>query len=87
MRALVHKGSAEVVLSDGQTVSGPLHDFWKSNSARARPKVKTVGLKSAYKQLPLHPDDHRFCVVSVKRPADGQVLGYVSKVLSGPVPV
>ena len=78
MRALVHKGSVEV-----QTVCGPLHDFWKSSPASdsARPKVKTVDPKSAYKQLPLHPEDQMFCVVSVKRPSDGQVFGYASKVL------
>ncbi|CAE6964726.1 SLC24A2 [Symbiodinium natans] len=81
MRALICKGSVHVPLSTGEVISGPLHPFWASNTSRARPLVKTVDLKSAYKQLPLHPSDHRLCVVSLRRPSDSRVVGYVSKVL------
>ena len=81
MRALICRGSVHVPLSTGEVISGPLHPFWASNTSRARPLVKTVDLKSAYKQLPLHPSDHRLCVVSLRRPSDSRVVGYVSKVL------
>ena len=52
MRALICKGSVHVPLSTGEVISGPLHPFWASNTSRARPLVKTVDLKSAYKQFP-----------------------------------
>ncbi|CAE7406578.1 unnamed protein product [Symbiodinium sp. CCMP2592] len=59
MRALLQKGCVEVILSDGQRIAGPLHDSWKASPDSARPKLKTVDLKAAYKQLPLHPNDQR----------------------------
>ena len=49
MRAVVQKGTVNLTLSDGQVISGPLHHFWKSGAARARPLSKTVDLKAAYK--------------------------------------
>ncbi|CAE7207109.1 unnamed protein product [Symbiodinium sp. CCMP2592] len=48
---------------------------------RARPLLKTIDLKAAYKQLPLHPEHRRFCVVFLKHPDSSQVRGYASRVL------
>ncbi|CAE7242070.1 unnamed protein product [Symbiodinium sp. CCMP2592] len=81
MRALVQKGSVHLVLSCGRVISGPLHDFWRIKTDRARPLLKTIDLKAAYKQLPLHPEHRRFCVVGLKHPDTGQVRGYTSRVL------
>ena len=81
MRTLIGRKEVHVQLSSGGVLAGPLHSFWTGDKARARPLVKTVDLKAAYKQLPLSPLDHRLCVVSVRRPLDRQVVGYVSKTL------
>ncbi|CAE7635303.1 unnamed protein product [Symbiodinium sp. CCMP2592] len=81
MRALVQKGAVHLVLSCGRVISGPLHDFWRIKTDRARPLLKTIDLKAAYKQLPLHPEHRRFCVVALKHPDSGQVRGYASRVL------
>ncbi|CAE7739579.1 unnamed protein product [Symbiodinium sp. CCMP2592] len=81
MRVLVQKGAVHLVLSCGRVISGPLHDFWKIKTDRARPLLKTIDLKAAYKQLPLHPEHRRFCVVALKHPDSGQVRGYASRVL------
>ncbi|CAE7236545.1 unnamed protein product [Symbiodinium sp. CCMP2592] len=81
MRVLVQKGTVHLVLSCGRVISGPLHDFWRIKTDRARPLLKTIDLKAAYKQLPLHPEHRRFCVVALKHPDSGQVRGYASRVL------
>ena len=81
MRSVMHRGEVRVKLSSGEEIIGPLNDFWKADPARSRPLLKTVDLKSAYKQLAVHPDHQAACVVTIKRPHSSDVRGYVSRVL------
>ncbi|CAE7718275.1 bath-40, partial [Symbiodinium sp. KB8] len=70
-------------LDDGRILRGRVHPYWLQHPGpdRARVLVKTVDLKSAYKQLALHPDDRRFSVISLKDPADDEPKGFLCRVL------
>ena len=68
-------------LDDGRVLRGRVHPYWLQHPDRARVLVKTVDLKSAYKQLALHPDDRRFSVISLKDPADDEPKGFLCRVL------
>ena len=81
MRSVMQRGEVRVKLSSGEEVIGPLNDFWKADPERSRPLLKTVDLKSAYKQLAVHPDHQAACVVTVKDPCSTEVRGYISRVL------
>ena len=81
MRSVMQRGEVRVKLSSGEEVVGPLNDFWKADPERSRPLLKTVDLKSAYKQLAVHPDHQAACVVTVKDPCSSEVRGYISRVL------
>ena len=75
MRSVMQRGEVRVKLSSGEEVIGPLNDFWKADPERSRPLLKTVDLKSAYKQLAVHPDHQAACVVTVKDPCSTDPLG------------
>ncbi|CAE7623604.1 bath-40 [Symbiodinium necroappetens] len=64
-----------------RVLRGRVHPYWLQHPERARVLVKTVDLKSAYKQLALHPDDRRFSVISLKDPADDEPKGFLCRVL------
>ena len=81
MRSVMQRGEVRVKLSSGGEVVGPLNDFWKADPERSRPLLKTVDLKSAYKQLAVHPDHQAACVVTIKDPCSSEVRGYISRVL------
>ena len=68
-------------LDDGRVLRGCVHPYWLQHPDRARVLVKMVDLKSAYKQLALHPDDRRFSVISLKDPADDEPKGFLCRVL------
>ena len=51
------------------------------NGYRPRPLVKTLDLKSAYKQLALNDLEARKSVICLKCPDDGRVYGFVCKTL------
>ncbi|CAE7661920.1 bath-40, partial [Symbiodinium necroappetens] len=70
-----------IMLDDGRVLRGRVHPYWLQHADRARVLVKTVDLKSAYKQLALHPDDRRFSVISLKDPADDEPKGFLCRVL------
>ena len=66
----------------GETISGKVHSWWKDLDA-GKPflQVKTVDLKSAYKQFAIHPSDRRLSVLALKKPKTGEVAGFVSRTL------
>ena len=80
-KAVFHSGLVDFTLADGARLQGELHEFWKKAPDRARIQVKTVDLKAAYKQLPLHPDDRRYCTVCLQRPQSQEAAGFISHVL------
>ncbi len=65
-----------------ETLSGKVHSWWKSlDLSKPFLHVKTVDLKSAYKQFAIHPADRRLSVLALKRPGAGDVAGFVSQSL------
>ena len=68
-------------LSDGSFLEGKVNDDWFANGYRPRPLVKTLDLKSAYKQLALNDLEARKSVICLKCPDDGRVYGFVCKTL------
>ena len=66
----------------GETLSGKVHSWWKDlDTSKPFLQVKTVDLKSAYKQFAIHPSDRRLSVLALKRPGTGDVAGFVSRTL------
>ena len=81
MQAIADKGAVNLVLSSGEMVSGPLHTVWRTKPESARPLLKCIDLESAYKQFAIRPADSKRCVVSLKRPSDGEAVGFISHTL------
>ena len=51
-------------------MSGKVHSWWKDlDTSKPFLQVKTVDLKSAYKQFAIHPSDRRLSVLALKKPA------------------
>ena len=61
------KGSVRLELGSGEVLEGPLHKVWHDPS-RVRPHTKTYDLRSAYKQLAIHPSERRKAVLLLKCP-------------------
>ena len=80
MRAL-KSGTYSFRLADGSFLEGKVNDAWFANGSNAHPLVKTLDLKSAYKQLALNDLEARKSVICLKCPDDGQVYGFVCKTL------
>ncbi|CAE7256827.1 unnamed protein product [Symbiodinium sp. CCMP2592] len=81
MQSIVDRGFVNLRLSSGEVISGPLHTVWRTRPESARPVLKCVDLKSAYKQYAIRPCDSKRCVVSLRRPSDGQAVGFISHTL------
>ena len=65
-----------------ETLSGQVHSWWKSlDLSKPFLQVKTVDLKSAYKQFAIHPSDRRLSVLALKLPETGDVAGFISRTL------
>ena len=79
MRAL-KSGAYSFRLADGSFLEGKVNDARFTNGSM-RPLVKTLDLKSAYKQLALNDLEARKSVICLKCPDDGQVYGFVCKTL------
>ena len=77
--AAFSSGVVRVKLVDGEVLEAPVHRHWKSGGEKL--VTKTVDLKSAYKQLAIHPGEQRRSVISVKHPKTGEVFGFVSRTL------
>ena len=70
-------------LSDGSSLTGAVNEAWFQNGALPgpRPMIKTLDLKSAYKQLALNELEARKSVICLKCPEDGQVYGFACRTL------
>ena len=79
-RAATTSGLIELELSSGDKLRGGLHSAWR-DSARIRPHCKTYDLQSAYKQLPLHPEERSKSVILLRAPCDQGVKAFVCNTL------
>ena len=73
-------GAVNLALSSGELINGPLHTVCTQPES-ARPLLKCIDLESAYKQFAIRPADSKRCVVSLKRPSDGEAVGFISHTL------
>ena len=73
------RGEARFRLSTGELLVGRVHQGWMNQDEAL--VSKTVDLKSAYKQLAIHPSDRKRSVISVNDPKDSQVYGFISRTL------
>ena len=81
-KVFLAKGEVVIPLADGSRLCFQVHPFWRSlPHDRLRPSVKTVDLKSAYKQLAVSPADRCLSIVTVKEPATGRAVGFESRTL------
>lgn len=80
MRA-IKSGTFSFKLSDGSELAGHVHKDWFQGGIQPRPMIKTLDLKSAYKQLALNELESRKSVICLKCPDDGQVYGFACKTL------
>ena len=81
-RIFLTKGEVAIPLSSGQMLRFPVHSFWRTLKPEGlQPSIKTVDLKSAYKQLAVLPGDRCLSVVTVKDPMSGMALGFESRTL------
>ena len=74
------KGSVRLELGSGEVLEGPLRKVWHDPS-RVRPRTKTYDLRSAYKQLAIHPSERRKAVLLLKCPSTSEVSGFVCNTL------
>ena len=75
-------------LPDGSELAGSVHGDWFQGGNQPRPMIKTLDLKSAYKQLALNELESRKSVFCLKCPDDGRVYGFACKTcLSGRWPL
>jgi len=65
-----------VTLPGGKVLHGRLHKEWSVDGARSL-MGRTADLRSAYKQIAVHPDHRRYAVVSVIGP-DGKAAFFIS---------
>ena len=81
-KVLASKGEVSIPLADGGLLRFHVHPFWRSISMKdLQPCIKTVDLKSAYKQLAIEPADRCLGVVSVRDPISGSAFGFESRTL------
>ena len=67
-------GIVDLTLSTGERLTGPVHDQWMQHGANLR--VTSLDLRSAYKQLPLHPLDYDKSVICIKCPDAREIECY-----------
>ena len=71
----------EISLASGQPLKGQLHSFWRPNPDALQPWIRTIDLKSAYKQFAVNPSDYCKSVVCLKDPDDHALKGFVMHTL------
>ncbi|CAE7679226.1 rad50 [Symbiodinium sp. CCMP2592] len=81
-KIFIAKGEVSIPLSDGDHLRFPVHSFWRALKPDAlQPSLKTVDLKSAYKQLAASPRDRCLSIVAIKDPVSGLAFGFESRTL------
>ena len=76
MRMSRDRGSFTFKLSDGSVLSAKVHDSWPGCGDHGKPHVKTVDLKSAYKQWAIAPTERCKTVVTLQDPSTGAAAGF-----------
>ncbi|CAK9064420.1 unnamed protein product, partial [Durusdinium trenchii] len=61
-----HRGAIDFKLSDGSRLKGQVHESW--SIAQGQFRMTSFDLASAYKQLPLHPEEYCCSIVTLKNP-------------------
>ncbi|CAK9064419.1 unnamed protein product, partial [Durusdinium trenchii] len=61
-----HRGAIDFKLSDGSRLKGQVHESW--SNAQGQFRMTSFDLASAYKQLPLHPEEYCCSIVTLKNP-------------------
>ena len=74
-----HCGSVDFILSNGERLSGPIHASW--SYANLQCELTAFDLESAYKQLPLHPQDRDCSVVTLKHPVKNEPAFFLMNTL------
>ena len=74
------KGCVRLELGSGEVLEGPSRKVWH-DSSRVRPLTKTYELRSAYKQLAIHPSERRKTVLLLKCSSARRVSGFVCNTL------
>eukprot|EP00438_Fugacium_kawagutii_P022633 Skav216773 [mRNA] locus=scaffold3064:4705:6270:+ [translate_table: standard] len=78
----LHEDRYDFTLSSGERLAGNVSEAWRQlPEDQVQVVSKTVDLKSAYKQFAILPDNRKLSVLSLKRPSDGKVHGFVSRTL------
>ena len=74
------RGDVSFTLNDGTVLRGKVHSAWV-DAERIKPLSKTYDLKSAYKQMALHPSERRKAVIILREPASQEVKAFVCNTL------
>ena len=74
------RGDVSLTLSDGTCLNGKVHAMWEQGD-NIRPLTKTYDLRSAYKQLPLHPEEQRKAVIMLREPGTREPRAFVCRTL------
>lgn len=65
----INDGKARLRLSDGSILEGPVHRSFGAD--QNVPRLSVLDLSNAYKQLPLHPTNRRYSMITLKNPKLG----------------
>eukprot|EP00435_Cladocopium_sp_Y103_P068239 s333_g31.t1 len=76
MRAMRDKGYFEFALADGSVLTGMVHRSWTRTDGGEKPHIKTMDLKSAYKQWALAPCEISKAILTLKHPESNVVYGF-----------
>ncbi|CAE7579831.1 SLC24A2 [Symbiodinium sp. CCMP2592] len=80
MQAASARGDVTLQLSSGESLKGKLHEHW-ADKEKIRPVTTTFDLKSAYKQLPLAPEEQSKAIVTIRHPSQTEPSGYICHTL------
>ena len=75
----LHRRDMHFKLDDGTELSGPVHSGW--SHAKEDLLITAFDLESAYKQLPLNPQERDCTVVSLANPKDGSPACFIMNTL------
>ena len=80
LRCSAARGDVSFTLHDGTVLRGKVHSAW-GDAERIKPLSKTYDLKSAYKQMALHPSERSKAVIILREPASHEVKAFVCNTL------
>ena len=75
----IHDGVVRLRLSDGTFLEGTLHSSYGADGAL--PRLSVLDLSNAYKQLPLHPTNRKYSLITLKDPKSGKAACFEGRVL------